>query len=50
MKSIYDPKIPGIQNRGGKGVIAHKITSKTGNIISISDVNKNQEIFLLFLD
>ena len=35
------------QNRGGKGVITYKTTSKTGHIIGIKIVNDNDDIMLI---
>ena len=35
------------QNRGGKGVKCYKITEKTGNIIGVKAVNKDNEVMLI---
>lgn len=35
------------QNRGGKGVKCYKITEKTGNIIGVKAVNKENELMLI---
>lgn len=35
-----------LQNRGGKGCIAHKITEKTGEVICALTVNDNDDIFI----
>ena len=35
------------QNRGGKGVKCYKITEKTGNIVGVKAVNKDDEIMLI---
>ncbi len=36
-----------VQNRGGKGVKCYKITEKTGNIVGVKAVNKNNEIMII---
>lgn len=36
-----------VQNRGGKGVKCYKITEKTGNIIGVKAVNKENEIMMI---
>ncbi len=36
-----------VQNRGGKGVKCYKITEKTGNIIGVKAVNKDNEIMMI---
>ena len=36
-----------VQNRGGKGVKCYKITEKTGNIIGVKAVDKDNEIMML---
>ena len=35
------------QNRGGKGVKCYKITEKTGNIVGVKAVNKENELMLI---
>ena len=35
------------QNRGGKGVKCYKITDKTGNIVGVKAVNKENEVMLI---
>ncbi len=35
------------QNRGGKGVKCYKITEKTGNIVGVKSVNKDNEVMLI---
>ena len=35
------------QNRGGKGVKCYKITEKTGNIVGVKAVNKDNELMLI---
>ena len=35
------------QNRGGKGVKCYKITEKTGNIVGVKAVNKDDEMMLI---
>lgn len=35
------------QNRGGKGVKCYKITEKTGNIIGVKSVNRDNEVMLI---
>ena len=35
------------QNRGGKGVKCYKITEKTGNIVGVKAVNKEDEMMLI---
>ena len=35
-----------IQARGGKGVIAHRLTKKTGKMVSILPVNPDDEVFI----
>ena len=35
------------QNRGGKGVKCYKITEKTGNVIGVKAVNKENEVLLI---
>ena len=35
------------QNRGGKGVKCYKITEKTGNIVGVKAVNKDNEVMLI---
>lgn len=35
------------QNRGGKGVKCYKITEKTGNIVGVKAVNKDDEVMLI---
>ena len=35
------------QNRGGKGVKCYKITEKTGNIIGVKAVNRDNEIMMI---
>ncbi len=35
------------QNRGGKGVKCYKITEKTGNIVGVKAVNKDDEIMII---
>lgn len=35
------------QNRGGKGVKCYKITEKTGNIVGVKSVNKDNELMLI---
>lgn len=42
MMSEFSP-----QNRGGKGVKCYKITEKTGNIIGVKAVNKENEVMLI---
>lgn len=36
-----------VQNRGGKGVKCYKITEKTGNIIGVKAVDKDNEIMMI---
>ncbi|MCI8447608.1 MAG: DNA gyrase subunit A [Eubacterium sp.] len=36
-----------VQNRGGKGVKCYKITEKTGNIIGVKAVSKDNEIMMI---
>ena len=36
-----------VQNRGGKGLKAYKITEKTGNIIGLAMVNDNEELIMV---
>lgn len=36
-----------LQNRGGKGLKCYKITEKTGNIIGVKAVNKDDEVMLI---
>ncbi len=36
-----------VQNRGGKGVKCYKITEKTGNIVGVKAVNKDNEIMMI---
>ena len=36
-----------VQNRGGKGVITYKITSKTGDIVGIKIVEENEDVMLI---
>ena len=35
------------QNRGGKGIKCYKITEKTGNIVGVKAVNKEDEMMLI---
>ena len=35
------------QNRGGKGIKCYKITEKTGNIVGVKAVNKDDEMMLI---
>lgn len=35
------------QNRGGKGIKCYKITEKTGNIVGVKAVNKDNEVMLI---
>ena len=35
------------QNRGGKGIKCYKITEKTGNIVGVKAVNKEDEVMLI---
>ncbi len=35
------------QNRGGKGVKCYKITEKTGNLVGVKAVNKDDEVMLI---
>lgn len=35
-----------VKGRGGKGMVAHDITSKTGEIISVMTANENDELFI----
>ena len=39
-----------ITNRGGKGVICHKLTEKTGRIVNIAPVSENEDIMLITND
>lgn len=32
--------------RGGKGIIAHKLSDKTGNVVAIEKVDENKELFV----
>ena len=36
-----------VQKRGGKGLKNYKITEKTGNLLSISQVNENEELMII---
>ncbi|BCN28711.1 DNA gyrase subunit A [Anaeromicropila herbilytica] len=36
-----------VQRRGGKGVKCYKITEKTGNVVGVKAVNKNNEIMII---
>lgn len=36
-----------LQHRGGKGVKCYKITEKTGNVVSVKAVNKENEVMLI---
>jgi DNA gyrase subunit A len=36
-----------VTNRGGKGVTTLKVTEKTGNLVTIHDVNDNNEIMII---
>jgi DNA gyrase subunit A len=36
-----------VTNRGGKGVTTLKVTDKTGNLVTIQDVNDNNEIMII---
>lgn len=36
-----------VQSRGGKGIISTKITDKTGNLVSLMTVNKENEIIII---
>jgi DNA gyrase subunit A len=36
-----------IQSRGGKGIIAMKVTEKTGNLISVHEVVDNEDIMMI---
>ncbi len=46
-KTEFD-KFP-VQNRGGKGVIGHKLTDKTGDVASIKAVSDEEDIMLISL-
>lgn len=35
------------QNRGGKGIKCYKITGKTGNLVGVKAVNKEDEVMLI---
>ena len=35
------------QNRGGKGIKCYKITEKTGNIVGVKAVNRDDEMMLI---
>ena len=35
------------QNRGGKGIKCYKITGKTGNIVGVKAVNRDDEMMLI---
>ena len=35
------------QNRGGKGVKCYKITEKTGNVVGVKAVNKDNEVMMI---
>jgi len=39
-----------IQNRGGKGLIAYKVTSKTGNVVGARSCNDEDELLLVNSD
>ena len=39
-----------VHNRGGKGVICHKLTDKTGRIAGIASVDENEDIMLITND
>ena len=36
-----------VQNRGGRGVITYKVTSKTGNIVGIRIASSNEDVMLI---
>jgi DNA gyrase subunit A len=36
-----------VQNRGGKGVKCYKITEKSGNLIGVKSVGKDDEVMLI---
>ena len=36
-----------LQNRGGKGIVSHKITDRTGKIVAASTVNDEDDIFIV---
>ena len=36
-----------VQNRGGKGVKCYKITEKTGNLVGVKSVEKDDEVMLI---
>lgn len=36
-----------VQNRGGKGIIAHGVTEKSGNVVALTTVNEDEDIFVI---
>lgn len=42
-----DPSDFSLQNRGGKGMICHRITEKTGNLAGIAYVHEDEDVMLI---